>query len=230
MQREVTNVIRFILDELIPPIIRDNKYFMYPLFYLAYKGKNVRKYMEFKSLAYDMTEEEFNQAYEEMDSVGTRRATDMNKASMDYVLEHYDKSAKTMLDVGCGRGYWLDLVSDETNLKLTGVDVLNHVELKNAEYVRGDMEKLPFKDNSFDIVFTSHTVEHVRDLPAAMSELRRVAKKQVIVVTPRQRYYYYTLDMHLNFFPTEAFLQRDMGLNDPHIHDAKGDWVYIAKP
>lgn len=45
MNRNLTNAIRFILDECIPPIIRDSKLFMYPLFYIWFKGKNIEKVM-----------------------------------------------------------------------------------------------------------------------------------------------------------------------------------------
>jgi ubiquinone/menaquinone biosynthesis C-methylase UbiE len=230
MNRSITNKIRWALDELLPPIVRDNRYIMLPLFYLVYKGMNVNFYMDFKKHAYSLTEKEFSDAYENMSSIGTDRATDMNQESMNFVLSNYDKTAKTMLDVGCGRGYWLDLVGEKTSLKLTGVDVLNEVELKSANYIKGNMEKLPFKDNSFDIVFTSHTVEHVRNLSKSMDELCRVARKQVIIITPRQRFYNYTFDMHLNFFPTKEFLQRDMKMKNPTIVDLGGDWVYLASP
>ncbi len=39
MNRKITNTIRFVLDELIPPIIRDSYWFMYPIFYIVYKGR-----------------------------------------------------------------------------------------------------------------------------------------------------------------------------------------------
>jgi hypothetical protein len=51
MNRRLTNTIRFVMDELLPPIIRDNKYFMYPFFYIWYKGNNVKVHMEFKNFA-----------------------------------------------------------------------------------------------------------------------------------------------------------------------------------
>ncbi|MFM2048604.1 MAG: hypothetical protein RI955_1152, partial [Bacteroidota bacterium] len=42
MNRSLTNTIRFILDECIPPLIRDSRWFMYPFFYIWYKGKKVK--------------------------------------------------------------------------------------------------------------------------------------------------------------------------------------------
>lgn len=227
MNRKFTNVIRYIMDELLPPIIRDSRWFMYPFFYYAfkgYKGKDIKVYMDFKALAYDLTEEEFTKIYRELESMGSDRPTDMSEANMKYILDNYDKSAKSMLDVGCGRGYWANRVAEATNLKVTGCDVLDHVEIK-GDYVKGSIEKLPFKDKQFDIVFASHTIEHVRDLPKSISELKRVAKKQVILVTPRQRYYYYTLDLHLNFFPEESYMK--LAVDDPKAvcKEVWGDWV-----
>lgn len=42
--------------------------------------------------------------------------------------------------------------------------------------VKMDVHKIPFEDNSFDIVFCNHVLEHVDDDIKAMSEIRRVLK------------------------------------------------------
>src|SRR6185369_10448032 len=52
---------------------------------------------------------------------------------------------------------------------------------------------LPFRDDAFDTVVCSHTLEHIPDLWAAAAELRRVARREIVVV-PKQRYYRYTVD------------------------------------
>lgn len=60
-------------------------------------------------------------------------------------------------------------------------------KLKNLEYVTADLNSpladikanicdLPFEDNSFDIIFCNHVLEHVEDDKKAMSELFRVLK------------------------------------------------------
>ena len=59
---------------------------------------------------------------------------------------------------------------------------------KNLEYVTSDLESpiadvkadicdLPFNDNSFDVVFCNHVLEHIPDDKKAMQELYRVLKK-----------------------------------------------------
>jgi SAM-dependent methyltransferase len=59
---------------------------------------------------------------------------------------------------------------------------------KNLEYITSDLESpiadvkadicdLPFDDNSFDVVFCNHVLEHIIDDTKAMQELYRVLKK-----------------------------------------------------
>ena len=43
--------------------------------------------------------------------------------------------------------------------------------------VKADICDLPFKDNSFDVVFCNHVLEHITDDKKAMQELFRVMKK-----------------------------------------------------
>lgn len=61
--------------------------------------------------------------------------------------------------------------------------------LKNLEYITGDIEsplakvkmdihQIPFEDNSFDVVFCNHVLEHVDDDILACSEINRVLKKE----------------------------------------------------
>ena len=45
-----------------------------------------------------------------------------------------------------------------------------------------------------------HTLEHVRRLDTALSELRRVRKKQLFLIVPRQRFFRFTLDLRIHFF------------------------------
>lgn len=43
--------------------------------------------------------------------------------------------------------------------------------------VKADIQNLPFEDNSFDVIFCNHVLEHVDDDKKALSELHRVMKK-----------------------------------------------------
>ena len=112
---------------------------------------------------------------------------------------------------------------------LTGCEIHNGLKHADIKFQSGFVENLPFPDKSFDIVVCTHTLEHILDLKKAIHELKRVAKKQLIIVTPRQKYYYYTLDLHVNFFPIAEPLCQQIGLVDFTCKDIGGDWVYVAK-
>ncbi|MBP7273302.1 MAG: class I SAM-dependent methyltransferase [Saprospiraceae bacterium] len=228
MNRTLTNAIRFVMDEMLPPIIRDSKWFMYPFFYIWFKGKNIKEIMEFKSNVYDMTPEQFSDFYKRRDSLAKDRPTDLSEVSIKYMLARLDTSAKTLMDVGCGNGYFLHKVALLQKFELIGCDIVNNVTYKEIRYVEGNIEALPFPDKSVDIVTAHHTLEHVINLEQSIRELKRVARKQIIVVVPCQKYYYYTLDEHIRFFPYPALLTSAMNLPKFTCEKIWGDLVYIA--
>ncbi len=219
MKREITNSIRYLMDNWLPPVIRDSKFFMYPAFHFWFRGAYIDEIMDFKKNVHYMSDAEYSGMYEKIKV----RA----KASIDFSIEQMDRSAQTLLDVGCGRGYYLNQIAERTPYRLTGCDMVEDVPGLKADYVAGWVEQLPFADKSFDIVTCTHTVEHIMDLRLAVSELKRVAKKQLIIVTPRQKYNYYTLDLHVNFFPIKEMLLRELGVKDAVCENIGGDWVCI---
>ena len=94
----------------------------------------------------------------------------------------------------------------------------------NCTVALAGLPDLPFRTAAFDTVVCSHTLEHIPDLWRAAAELRRVAKR-VIVVVPCQRYYRYTVDYHLHFFPQAGPLERLLGGRATLID---GDWFVVA--
>ncbi len=47
-----------------------------------------------------------------------------------------------------------------------------------------DIQHLPFKDATYDVVFASHVLEHIRDDRQAISEIRRILKPSGIAILP----------------------------------------------
>jgi len=66
---------------------------------------------------------------------------------------------------------FLDIFRDLENLDYTTADLYSPIV-----DVKADILELPFDDNSFDIVFCNHVLEHIEDDAKAMSELYRVLK------------------------------------------------------
>src|SRR4030095_4959646 len=109
MNRKITNWIRFLMDELLPPIIRDSYWFMYPIFFILYKGKDIKRKMHFKLLAYTIPENKLNELYKEIDVVSRNRETDLAKSNVKFIL-NYIEDGQSILDAGCGKGYLLNKI------------------------------------------------------------------------------------------------------------------------
>lgn len=52
------------------------------------------------------------------------------------------------------------------------------------EYHTGDLLKLPFEDNSYDVVISYRTMSHMENWPEFIAEMSRVAKSRVIIDYP----------------------------------------------
>lgn len=94
---------------------------------------------------------------------------------------------RTLLDVGCGRGFLLDRFADAGLVGLTGMDVYDDVVSDRFSYARGDVtQRLPFDDASFECVVAGEIIEHVPDPDSLLREVRRVLVPggTLIVSTP----------------------------------------------
>jgi ubiquinone/menaquinone biosynthesis C-methylase UbiE len=94
---------------------------------------------------------------------------------------------KSVLDAGCGTGIFSIVFARNGAGRVTGIDISpGSLEtartlkakfgLDNAEFRLQDMLRLPFADNSFDIVWAWGTVHHTTDPFRAISELIRVLR------------------------------------------------------
>lgn len=95
------------------------------------------------------------------------------------------------LDVGCGAGDNLNRAKTEFNCKVTGIDpspgehgVGRFTENKtnDIKIIQGNAEELPFINEEFDFVFCSHVLEHVNNQTQSLKEIKRVVKKDGVVI------------------------------------------------
>ncbi|HUS60084.1 MAG TPA: class I SAM-dependent methyltransferase [Nevskiaceae bacterium] len=95
------------------------------------------------------------------------------------------EKGQKLLDVGCGRGIFLDRLTAEFGIKAFGIDIAKEVigEAKKKSAFKLDLRvadacSLPFSDGFFDVVISLDTLEHIRGKQArAVSEMVRVLKK-----------------------------------------------------
>ncbi|MBE9204804.1 methyltransferase domain-containing protein [Synechocystis salina LEGE 06099] len=69
----------------------------------------------------------------------------------------------------------------ETKLFFSKIDASDYPESFKQHLIKGYGEDLPFEDNTFDLVTTYQTLEHVDDVRKCLLELLRVLKPQGIL-------------------------------------------------
>lgn len=102
------------------------------------------------------------------------------------LAESMDIRDKTVLDIGCGIGGPSRMLAADYNCTVTGIDLskefirtatklseLVKLDTKTT-FVHGDATSLPFKENSFDVVWTQHVQMNVPDKQKFYSEISRV--------------------------------------------------------
>lgn len=109
-----------------------------------------------------------------------------------YAIEKYVKPGMSLLDYGAGSGTTYEAILNKWNdmpFKYMGLDIIK----KNAEWCNEHfgvnlffhnehLHKIDRFDNSFDVVYSRHVVDHMRGFETAMDEHKRVARNLVIVV------------------------------------------------
>jgi len=224
--REVTNFFNYILDNIIPPILRDQYWFMAPCMKLIL-GPKYKYYMEFKEKASVLTEKQINEYYILLSDTFIKRNTDLNKMSVDFILKNI--KGNSVIDVGCGRGYLTKQILQNNNDKLIyGYDILPPDKFDGIIYESGTVLNMPYTNNQFDTVICAHTLEHIYDINKAITELIRITKDRLIIVVPRQREYKYTFDLHIHFFPYKYNLGKLINLTNVNIYNFKNDFICVV--
>ncbi|NYZ75475.1 class I SAM-dependent methyltransferase [Candidatus Micrarchaeota archaeon] len=108
-----------------------------------------------------------------------------HRKRIEYVLKtirSFDVTNPKILDAGCGDGVMTRYLTSIRGAKITGLDY-NELRLKRARkllpavrFVKGDLLKMPFKTNSFDVVFLHHVLEHIKEDEKVLREIRRILR------------------------------------------------------
>lgn len=106
------------------------------------------------------------------------------KRHLEDVIQHLDPQPhEAILEIGCGRGFLVKEVQAISPLT-TGIDInreavknglTNNLQVMNAEC-------LDFQSNSFDKIYSFHTVEHIPNIKMAFEEMERILKPGGLVL------------------------------------------------
>ncbi|KAL9646185.1 hypothetical protein ABK040_008058 [Willaertia magna] len=119
----------------------------------------------------------------------------INNPSQQFEENQEEQKERIILDLGCGAGGGSFLIASQMkeNDKLICMDISskmlnltkeklnsflnNNLNNKRFEFIEGSAEKLPFEDDSIDIIFSNYVLHLVSDPDNMIREVNRVLKK-----------------------------------------------------
>jgi ubiquinone/menaquinone biosynthesis C-methylase UbiE len=202
VKRETVNCIRYLLEEWLPPVLRDSRLMRW--LFRAHWGRFVDDLESFRAGVHHVTPEQYADIYRRMPRI--QEGTDNSEACIARLGELMLPGS--VLDVGCGTGHLLSRLASRRAgdaRAFTGVDFQLESgireRLPGASFVESPVENLPFADHQFDTVICTHVLEHILRIDRAIAELRRVTRGRLMVVVPLEREYRFTFNPHVHFFP-----------------------------
>jgi 2-polyprenyl-3-methyl-5-hydroxy-6-metoxy-1,4-benzoquinol methylase len=103
-----------------------------------------------------------------------------------------DTAPETILEVGVGEGEVSDRLSARyPKATIVGIDLPDdeleaHWRARGLNGLCADIVQLPFPSKSFDLVMGIEVLEHVPDPPAALAELARLSRSDIVLSVPRE--------------------------------------------
>lgn len=113
-----------------------------------------------------------------------------NTAGKQIALSFLPPGYKKMaLDIGCRDGYWSEVLK-EKGFEVKSIDIEPYYE----QALKCDVEKgLPFAKETFDLIWCTEVLEHLRKPEFLLEEIQRVIKKNgiAILTTPNSDWWLY---------------------------------------
>jgi SAM-dependent methyltransferase len=229
MRRSLINRIRFILEELLPPILRDSIIFKYIVKYF-YRSDKLHENLKNEILLY--SEENYVNYYKNMPEINGE--TDNSENCINEIISKIKPN--NIIDIGCGRGYLLEkLRKKNSKYCLTGIEIYLSDKLKerSLEYkfstIQMNIKNISELKKFYDTVICTHVLEHVLDIKSAYENLKKICKRRLIIIVPKERPYKYTFNGHLHFFPYEWSLINTLRPKTKNfqIKNINRDFVFI---
>lgn len=149
-----------------------------------YRGSTALIVPEDRRKKYWFFNPEYARMYESFYEGKYREIDILEKEAIGMMLKHFP-NAKRILDVGCGTGHftrWYASLGYET----IGVDISPimldvAITLWDGQFYNAPAQKLPFPDQSFDVISFMTCTEYLKDLRPVIREARRVGKQGIVL-------------------------------------------------
>ena len=176
-----------------------------------------------------------------------------NLVSYDIRYEEYNiafnylSKSKNVLDLGCGTGtflnYWSDR-SNESKTSIIGIDLNEENVLfgkkKGLNIIQGNALDLPFENDSFDAIHSSHLMQVFSPIEAQkfFSECLRVTKNNGIIVLSTLNWFprFFRHPENLRPYPPDAILRytnSQIGSTSPMFKKMRGftqESIWFRRP
>ena len=85
-----------------------------------------------------------------------------------------------ILEIGGRNGFQANIISKKGH-KVTSIDI-NPLSPQIHLVQKGDITKIDFVDNSFDLIYSSNMLQEIHNIDKAFMEMKRVLKKDGIII------------------------------------------------
>jgi len=137
-----------------------------------------------------------------------------------------------VLEIGGGSGYQARLMASY-GCEVSSIDLVDRKKPQKLHFpVQGyDGQHIPFEAASFDLVFSSNVLEHVKNLPNLLEEMRRVLKADgtMVHILPSSTWRFWTSLAHYLYVPLFLLRQRrpsDESVQSP-VRDLKARYSFF---
>ena len=129
-----------------------------------------------------------NEKYYELDENWQSFKMDLQlQQKIDFIRSKIPDTVHKILDVGCGNGLITNVLADA--FKILGLDrSVAALKYLSVPAIRGNVNVIPIKTKSIDLVLCSEVLEHLDDdiLYDSIQEIERVAKDYILLTVPNQ--------------------------------------------
>lgn len=150
----------------------------------------------------------------------------------EFILPYIEN--KTVLDMACGSGYGSNIISDKAKFVIGG-DISDeiiqyckyHYKKNNLRFGVFDIQDMPYPADTFDVIVSFETIEHLSDGNDFLNEVCRVISKNGILIISTPIGGPYGNPYHLSYYQKADLDILNEYFEDIEIFYQDGNGIYI---